>query len=499
MDQVKEPISLVQYITDNLTGLFSHSYFHGIFPQEVKRARTCNRHLSLALLNLDCFSSYNTLHGYFQGDTLLKEVAELIRRDTQSFGTACRYKEDEFAIILPRMNPDEALSAMDQIRCHVFEAFHISSDHRCEQPITLSVGISSLSKDTLTANELIAKAQQALYQAKVRGKNRCLLYQDVAYPSQNQQAIILIVDDMNCNINYIEDILTPFNYTFIKATDGLEALSLVHRQKPDLILMDVMMPNLNGYEVCRQLKEDQNTRLIPIILITSLSTLQDKITGIEAGADDYLIKPFQKAELAARVKSLLRVKNLNDHLESQENVIFSLARAIEAKDKYTLGHTERVTGYALTLGEQIGLDDLSRYALKLGGVLHDIGKIGIPESILNKPGPLNPQEWEAIQKHPEIGFSICFPLKDKLGEALSIIRHHHEKMNGTGYPDRLKGEAIPLVARIMAIADIYDALTTDRPYRKRLSKKEALEILQNEADRGLLDRELVDQFGIVLT
>ncbi|MEW6379374.1 MAG: HD domain-containing phosphohydrolase [bacterium] len=495
MNQEQERISFTRYIVDNLTGLFSHAYFQEILYQEVRKAKTGNYPLSLAFLNLNGFSSYNMAYGYFQGDSLLRMTGEIIRHGIRNTDIACRYKGDEFAVILPQMGPQQALSLMDEIRYRVSQGL----GPKGEQTITLSGGIASFPVDCGSGDELIIKAQKALSQAKIRGKNQCHLFTDSISLPQEHQATILMVDDMKCDILYMEEVLAPLNYFFLRASDGMQALSIVQRQKPDLILMDVMMPNMNGYEVCRRLKGDEKTRLIPIILITSLNTLQDKITGIEVGADDYLRKPFQKAELVARVKSLLRVKYLNDHLENQENVIFSLAKAIEAKDKYTIGHNERVTNYAFLLGKRIALDDTGLNALKVGGFLHDIGKIGVPESILNKPGPLNLSERKAIEKHPEVGFTICLPLKDRLGDALSVIRYHHEKLNGSGYPSGLRGDVIPLVARIMAIADIYDALTTDRPYRKRLTREEAFDILKNEAARGLLDQELVRQFEEVIS
>jgi len=498
MIQDRERISFTRFIVDDLTGLFSHSYFQQILPQEMKRAKADHSPLSLAFLNLDNFSSYNLGYGYFQGDYLLRLVSDTIRQNIRKSDIACRYKGDEFAVIFPRTSSQQALSVVNQIRFLLFQGVDTPWPIQEKQPITLSGGIASFPDDATSADELIAKAQRALSWVKIRGKNQCYLFAESANLLQDRQATILIVDDMKCNILSIEEALAPLNFFPLRAYDGMQALSIVKRQRPDLILMDIMMPNINGYEVCRRLKEDEKTRLIPIILITSLNTLQDKIMGIEVGADDYLLKPFEKEELIARVKSLLRVKYLNDHLERQENVIFSLASAIEAKDKYTLGHTERVTNYALLLGNRIGLDEAALNALKIGGLLHDIGKIGVPESILNKPGPLDPSERTVIQKHPEIGFNICLPLKERLGDALLVIRHHHEKLDGTGYPDGLQGKSIPLVARIMAIADIYDALTTDRSYRKRLTREDALRIMKDEAERGALDQELIRQFEDVI-
>jgi len=493
MNEKNQSISLQESLNDTLTGLFSRSYFHEALSREINKAKICNLPLTLALVDIDNFSTYNDLHGYFQGDSVLKKVGEIIRRYVRQFDIACKYKEDEFGIIFPNTTPQEVLSIIDQIRSNSIQKFSDSSS-KSNHPVTFSTGIATAPKDAGTANELINKAQKALSLAKIQGKNQCNLYTSTPQFTHNGQPTILLVDDMASNINYIEHILTPMNYTFLKASNGLEALSVVRHQKPDLILLDVMMPILDGFEVCRQLKQDEHTRLIPIILLTSLTTLKDQIMGVEVGADDYLIKPFEELELIAKVKSFLRMKSLNDQLENFEHIIFSLANAIEAKDRYTIGHTERVKNYAIELGKQIGLGDYEINSLKMGGILHDIGKISVPENVLNKPGPLDSQEWEIIKKHPEVGYTICLPLKNKLGDALDIIRYHHEKLNGTGYPEGLRGDAIPLLARIITIADIYDALTFTRPYRKYIPKMEALKIIKKEALEGLLDKELVHQF-----
>jgi putative two-component system response regulator len=192
-------------------------------------------------------------------------------------------------------------------------------------------------------------------------------------------------------------------------------------------------------------------------------------------------------ELFARIKSLVSLKRINSKMTSIRNVIFSLANTVEAKDGYTQGHIERVSNLSVCIGKRIGLTESEIEALKLGGALHDIGKIAVPDHILNKPGPLSPEEWDIMKKHTDIGFKICLPLKDNLGMALSVVRHHHEKLDGTGYPDALQGDQVSMVARIMAVVDIYDALITDRPYRKGMSQAEALRILEEDAQKGKLD------------
>jgi putative two-component system response regulator len=198
-------------------------------------------------------------------------------------------------------------------------------------------------------------------------------------------------------------------------------------------------------------------------------------------------------ELLARTESLITLKKLNNNLASIENVLFSLANTVEAKDSYTQGHVERVSHLAVGVGKKMSLTKRELEALRFGGALHDIGKIAVPSEILNKPGPLDPEEWEIMKTHPDLGCKICLPLKKNLGSALDVIRYHHEKLDGSGYPDGLKGEEIPNVARVMAIVDIYDALITDRPYRKGMTKDKALRILREEAQEGKLDKEILEK------
>jgi putative two-component system response regulator len=245
------------------------------------------------------------------------------------------------------------------------------------------------------------------------------------------------------------------------------------------------------------IKSDPRTRLIPVVLITGLNSLEDRIQGIECGADDFLSKPANREELLARVRSLLKLKEFTDELENAETVLFSLALSVEAKDPYTEGHCQRLAKYSEALGKRLSLPEELQVALRRGGILHDIGKIAVPEQIVLKPGPLTPEERAIMEKHPVTGERICAPLKS-LRHVLPIIRHHHEKIDGSGYPDGLRGEEIPITARILTTVDIYDALTTDRPYRKAFQPKEALAHIREEAKRGWWDVALVDELEEML-
>lgn len=304
---------------------------------------------------------------------------------------------------------------------------------------------------------------------------------------------VLIVDDNPQNIELLRTYLQAEGYETDEALDGEEALAAIERNEPDLVLLDVMMPKLNGYEVCERLKANEKTRFIPVVMVTALSEMEDKIRGLEVGTDDFLSKPFNRHELLARVRSLLRIRHYYADLDHSQDIIITLALAVEAKDPYTRGHSERVADYAGKLARLAGLAPREQKNIYRAGLLHDIGKIGVSEAYLHKPGPLSVDEQEIVRDHPVRGEQICKPLKS-LKHILPAIRHHHERYNGKGYPDGLKGEDIPLEARILAVADIYDALTSDRPYRVGLPTERALDILQAEADQDNWDPHLVAIF-----
>ncbi len=316
-------------------------------------------------------------------------------------------------------------------------------------------------------------------------------------PNGMPLATILVADDDQEIRQPLEYLLRLQGYRVLAADDGVQALSLLEEQPVDVALLDVGMPHESGFSVCRAVKSRSATRLVPVVLMARLGEAEDRVHGVEAGADDFLSKPVRKEELLARVKSLVRLKRTGDELETAEAVLFSLAGSIEAKDPYTAGHCERVARYAARLAQQIGLPEDLILALRRGGMIHDIGKVVVPDQILLKPGPLTAEERRLMETHTFIGEQICAPLKS-FGNILPIIRSHHEHQNGSGYPDHLTGNQIPLTARILQIADVYDALTTDRPYRAALSSEQAFSTVRLEADRGWWDRKLVDELETLL-
>ena len=304
---------------------------------------------------------------------------------------------------------------------------------------------------------------------------------------------ILVADDQSSNRELLEELLTTQGFKVIAVPDGAAALEELTRVQADLVLLDVMMPRMNGFEACEKIKSNPDTYLIPVIMITALSDKHDRLEGIRVGADDFLSRPVDRTELLARVRSLLKLKQRTDELERAESVLFTLARSIEGKDPYTHGHCERLSEYSARLGEHLGLSEDQLIALRRAGVVHDIGKIAVPDAILLKPSALTPDEWKLIKEHPVVGERICAPLKS-FRFVLPIIRHHHEKFDGSGYPDGLRGEAIPVTARVLQIVDVYDALTTDRPYKRAFSITDALQTMKEEVAKGWWDSHIFDQF-----
>lgn len=308
---------------------------------------------------------------------------------------------------------------------------------------------------------------------------------------------VLVVDDNIHNIELLDGVLSSRGYEVVRAMNGKEALEKVKEASPHIVILDVLMPVMDGYETCRRLKENEETRFIPVVMLTALNSLEDKVKGIDAGADDFISKPFQTPELLARVKSLVRVRSLIDELEDAHNVLFSFAIALDFNDPYTHGHSRRVAENSQRLAARIGLPREEQEVIRNAGILHDIGKIATDKNVLHKAGPLNGLEHDHVKEHPVVGAKICEPL-EFARPMLPIIRGHHEKYNGTGYPDALDKEDIPLGARIMAIVDVYDALTSVRPYRGGIPPEVAMEVMKAETVKGFWDGELLNAFTATL-
>ena len=308
---------------------------------------------------------------------------------------------------------------------------------------------------------------------------------------------ILIVDDVDLNRHLMRAILKTSNYRILEAKRPSAAIAQLEREKVDLVVVDLVMPQMSGPDFCRLLKNDKRTQLIPILMTTSVQGADNEITGLDSGADEFLLKPLQPAVVRTRIKAMLRNKALTDSLEEAETILFALAQSVEQRDKYTGMHCERLSAYSVALGQALGLPKQDQLALYRGGYLHDIGKIAIPDAILFKRGLLTDDEWKVMREHTIRGEEICRPMKT-LGVVLPIIRSHHERWDGSGYPDGMRGEEIPLVARILQVADIYDALTTARSYKPAFTHEDAIQIMVDEVSRGWRDPELVPLFAEVI-
>ena len=305
---------------------------------------------------------------------------------------------------------------------------------------------------------------------------------------------VLVIDDHPANLEAMAEALTPLGYEVWQALDGETGLALARERQPDVILLDVVMPGMDGYEVCQRLKNDDETRLLPVVFLTGLDSREARLQGLECGATDFLTKPFDLVELEARVHNLVNFRRLTQDLDSAELTLLALARAVEQRDGTTGDHCGRLSAMAVQLGEDLGLSSDELRALKRAGYLHDIGKIGIPDSILLKPGPLTPEEWTIMKSHVEIGVRICSPMRT-IRNVLPIIRHHHERGDGSGYPDGLRNGQIPMLARVFQVVDIFDALTGDRPYRPGLPMNDAMAVLRREVMQGWWDGEIVERLS----
>jgi len=320
---------------------------------------------------------------------------------------------------------------------------------------------------------------------------------DLSLDGISERPTILVVEDEPHIREVLSGLLGALGYRLLMAASAEQALDALNVVSPDLVLTDVHLGAMSGIELCARLKADPRYELMPVVILTAVGDLEARVAGLAAGADDFFTKPVEFVELRTRLAALLRVKMLLGQLERAEAVITTLALTIEARDPYTLGHCDRLSRYAVALGEALGLDHEMLRALRLGGYLHDLGKIAVPDGILLKPGPLDPVEQERIRAHPGAGSDLVLGLRS-MELVRPIMRHHHEKWDGSGYPDGLKGAAIPLGARIISVVDVFDALHTERPYKAALPRSEAVSLLIRETDAGYWDPKVVETFLEIL-
>jgi putative two-component system response regulator len=478
-------------VSDSSSGLHREPYFQAIFAMEMARVRRSGEPLTVGILGAENRSPAGGAPDAPPGERVFGEVGTLIKRHIRELDIATHSGDGLFPLILSRTNAELARKAGERIR--------VAIETASGGQTTVSVGLASFPEDGLDEEGVVARAADAFLHAVDEGGNRVFCFERKQRQAPGGKARILLVDDDTRNLKLLEAQISSLGEEILTATSGDKALDVVRGVDVDLVILDVMMPGLSGFETCRRIKSNEATRQVPVILLTALDDVESRLKGIDSGADDFISKPANKEELLARTRSLLRVKRLNRSLVSLENALISLANAVEAKDNYTLGHTQRVSTLAVALGANMGLDEGELQALRLGGILHDVGKIGVPEEILNKPGPLSDDEWKLMKSHAEMGYNICLPLMESIGPALDVIRHHHEKLDGSSYPDGLKGDEISRMARIMAVVDCYDAMITDRPYRAGMPKGKALAVLRDEVTRGKLDGMVVDALESLVT
>ena len=469
---------------ENLTKLYIPGFFLYYIDTLIKDYKKSYKDFNFLLtaLDLDSFNLINKNEGYLVGDQLLKSVSKILKETIRGKDLATRISGNTFLIFFFNLHQGEENTVINRIRLRI--------SNELNSNITIGTGFASFPHDGKNIDELKQLAISNLDYSKFSSyqNNNTKPGSWISVENIN----VLIVDDDEKNCKLLKAMISPLKYNIFMASSGEAVLLLVKKFDFDIILLDVMMPGLNGFDVCKKLKSSEETWKIPIVMVTALNDIESKIKGIEAGADDFIVKPPIREEITARIKSLVHLRQVNRNYTSIENVLLSLANAVEAKDSYTQGHTERVSLLAEKIGRTMNLPERDIIALRLGGILHDVGKIGIPGKLLNKPGPLDPEEWEIMKTHPELGYNICLPLSKTLGGALDIIRHHHEKLDGSSYPDGLTGDSITVNSKIVSIVDIFDALTSDRPYRKSLSNENAIDILIDSANHNLLDKEIVD-------
>jgi putative two-component system response regulator len=478
-------------VTDSLTGLYTFGFMQETLQSQLNHARQYGQPYSLIFADVDHFKRVNDHSGHAAGDTALRTVARALRGLVRQSDTLVRYGGEEFVVLLPNTNRADAVKLAERMR-ETVAAMTIDCQRGPGFQVTMSFGVAAYPVDAADGELLLQRGDAAMYLAKQLGRNRVATIDDAAAVDDGSGKV-LIVDDDEKNLRLLEAYLRPEGHHLLYARNGIEAIDAALAHHPDVIIMDAMMPKLSGFDACQRMKQDSRCHLIPIMMVTSLNGREDRLRGIEAGADEFITKPIDKTQLMVRLRALLRHKRDMDSLEDAETVIFALARAVEGRDPTLGDHVERVARYAVGLGQCLGLNKRELIALRHAGIVHDIGKIAIADAILLKQGPLTAEERLIVQQHPEFGYNLLKPLRT-FADSLPAVRFHHERLNGSGYPLGLRGPDVPLLAQILAISDVYDALSAQRHYRSALSTEQACEILRDEARRGLHDTDLVETF-----
>ncbi|MCE5323831.1 diguanylate cyclase [bacterium] len=477
----------VQATIDGLTGLANHRTFQQTLHEMCRHTSSTrgNRKFCLVMADVDNFKIYNDTHGHQAGDGVLKTVARVMNAKVRQGDLAARYGGEEFTLLLKGADKEEAQTIADRIRSSV------ATQSYDRGTITISMGIAEYPTDSSDVSELIEKADRALYHAKITGRNRIVVWgsastvddDNVCGTNSTSRARKKILVVENPNERHADDIyktLVTQSCDVRAAASASEAIEVLRTQVFDISFVSIeALPNGS----LRALSDITSIHpQMPVVLVTQSHLLEESREALQRGASDVLLRPFNPAELPILVERNVERCRLERERMAQKGIglmlqsIDALVSAIDAKDHYTAGHSQRVTGLALAIADELNIPAQERSALEFASRLHDIGKLVLPDSALNKQTQLNEQEWAAMRQHPVMGCKIVGAI-DELAYVSTIIRHHHERLNGTGYPDGLRGEAIPYPSRIIAVADAYEAMTSERSYRAKISSQEAFDEL----------------------
>jgi|GEM_PF-311167 len=466
-----------QTALDGLTGLGNHRSFHQRLGEQVHRVGRYGEFFSLAMIDVDHFKAYNDAYGHQEGDTALKNIAAIISRQLRESDFAARYGGEEFAIILPHTTKNQALVAIERIRKAIDEYPFANGK------VTVSAGISECPSDGVLQNEVLDKADRALYHAKLTGRNRVCLWgaaEEARGTSDTVDSkpiqVLIIESDREARL-MLEDSLRSAGYELYRAANTAEAIALLRSRKFDIMLSDALLLDTDGMQVIGLASAIHPT--MPIVVTTAEHTRGVAKEALRHGVTDLLVKPFNTNELPIVIERNLERKRLERQmlLEKSTGILLqaidALVAAIDAKDRMTAGHSARVTHISLAIADVLGLPSEERYTLELAARLHDIGKISLPDAALNKEGKLSEEDWAAMRRHPAVGSQIIGSIKE-LSYIATIVRHHHERLDGLGYPDGLQGEAIPFLSRVIAVADAFEAMTSNRSYRPAMTCEQAM-------------------------
>jgi putative two-component system response regulator len=483
--------ALQQAATDSLTGLYTHGFMRETLAKELERAERYGHPYSTIFADIDHFKQVNDRFGHAAGDQVLRAVADALRGLMRQSDTLVRYGGEEFVALLPNTNGDDATVLAERMRTTV-AALQLPIEGASTVRVTISLGVASFPDDARDGKSLVQLGDAAMYLAKRSGRNRTIACGSRPNPSF-ADVRVLVVNDEPRRLETLESHLRTEGCQLLHASNVVEAVEIGSQQQPDVIIVCTASPSQSGFDICRRLKQSSRTQRLPVLMVTAPASRDDRPRGLEAGADEFISEPIDKTELTTRVRALIDHKRDMDLSQDAEAVVFALASAVEDRDPLSAEHMQRVADYAIELGRALGLPPRELKALWRAGRVHDIGKIAIPDAILFKPGGLTPEELSIVREHSEKGYRLLLPLRT-FGDALPAVRYHHERLDGSGYPSGLRGHNVPRLAQILAIADVFDALTARRHYRDALPENEAVAVLRQEASDGKHDPWLVETF-----